>query len=81
MMKRLVLVACLPLSGCFFVFIPPGLINKMAGAPTHCAAVRLKQGDTFLTTNGQRWQVTRPNETAGFCPAGQYGVDAEEVKS
>ena len=57
-MKALVLLLLLPLSGCFFVFIPGALIQAAADGLTgaegeHCVSTIAKVGDRIGLGSGQ----------------------------
>lgn len=83
-MKRLLpLLLVTPLSGCFFVFIPPGLIDKVAGNPAYCVRSSAKVGETFEMA-GNRYEITRvAGESPYICrnqPEGmKMGVDAKII--
>jgi hypothetical protein len=53
-----VLAAATQLSGCFFVFIPGSLIDKVAGAPQYCVGSNVRVGDTFRK-DGDLYRVTQ----------------------
>lgn len=58
MIRALLLAAlCSQLSGCFFIFIPPALINAAADAVTgaegaHCVATGARVGDRIAVAEG-----------------------------
>lgn len=78
-------VAVTPLlSGCFFVFIPGALIDKVAGAPAYCVAPGAKVGDTF-TKDGDTYRITKVvGDSPYYCRNNpewrRFGVDGEAVK-
>ncbi len=84
MRMLLVLGLCTQLSGCFFVFIPGSLIDKVAGNPVYCVRTGSKVGDQFTMPDGRRMEITRDaGESPYVCrnaPEGQrLGVDAKPV--
>jgi len=88
-MRRLALLctlAVLPnLGGCFFVFIPGSVIDKVAGAPRFCVSPGAKVGDT-MTFNGAQYRITKlVGDSPYYCrnsPESQrFGVDAEPIST
>lgn len=83
MRALLIALACAPLSGCFFFFIPGTLIDKIAGNPAYCVAPGAKVGDKFQM-NGIVYEVTAiAGDSQYVCrnqPEGRrFGVDAKPV--
>jgi hypothetical protein len=68
------------LSGCFFVFIPGALIDKVAGRPSYCVSKVSQVGDIF-TKDGQQYRITKiVGDSPHYCrdyPQWQLGVEAE----
>lgn len=70
---RVLVLAPLPLlGGCWFVFIPGGLIQAAADGITgaegsHCVHERAKVGDYIQLTDGTRWKVESLSGTSSRC--------------
>lgn len=72
-----------PLSGCFFIFIPGSVIDKVVGAPKWCVSTIVKVGDR-ITLNGAPATITKIHGPSDYyCrnspPDRQIGADAEWV--
>ena len=81
----LCIAAALPtLGGCFFVFIPGSVIDKVAGAPQYCVATAQGQVGSIISVSGDYYKVTRvAGESPHYCrnsPEGKrMGVDAVPI--
>lgn len=85
-MRSLLLAAAVTpfLSGCFFVFIPGALIDKVAGAPKYCVQPSTKVGDNF-TKDGDTYRVTEiVGDSQYYCRNNpewrRLGVNAEVLR-
>lgn len=64
--------ACVSLSGCWFVFIPGSLIQKVSDGITgaegeHCVARHVKVGDRLMTPSGKVGTVQSLSGTSSRC--------------
>lgn len=84
-MKSIILSLLLTpmLSGCFFVFIPGALIDKVAGRPAYCVASGAKIGDRFTINSTVYEVIDVKGESPHYCrdqPEGRrFGVDAKPM--
>lgn len=71
-LRPILLCSVLLLHGCFFVFIPPGVINAMSDGISgaegeHCVSSRTKVGDLVRGPDGGMWKVQSLSGTSSRC--------------
>ena len=81
MKTLLVVLTCLALQGCWFVFIPGSLINAVSDSLTgsegsHCIVATARVGDVIKLTNGSSGVVKSLSGTSVRCTDPAYPVRA-----